>query len=153
MGNSQGVCWFAMRLVALALVLALGPVGSTLCELSCVDARALLHDMAGASAGAQHAAHRSSAALQHTTGISTSHQHASAVPADRLTVVGDSACSHSEGVLPSILRDRSSSSLVLAAADAVSAGRVDVHAIALEVLIPPPAPPPLHSALLVPLRI
>jgi len=131
-----------MRSVTLALILALGPIGPTLCEFICADAAAL-HGMADMSSGALH----------ETADRSPGHEHASTVSGTHLTFAGDSACSHSDGA-PSILRvERSASCVVRVAAGWVSALSADSQAVALATITSPSASPPLHASPFVPLRI
>ena len=133
-----------MRAMALALMLAVGPIGPTLCEFTCADAAAL-HGMAGMSPGSLH----------DMGDMSLGHEHASSTArAADLTFIGDSACTHFIRVLPSILRaDGSASFLGVAAAEPAGALRVDFRALAFAVMSSASVSPPLHSPPRVPLRI
>ena len=143
-----------VRSVALALILAVGPIGPTLCEFSCADASAL-HAMAGMSSGARHDMDDVSSAASHDmANVSTGHEDPAEGPGNHVTAAGRSACSHSGSVEPSILRAvDSASSLIAAAAEPPSALRTDFRAITFEVFTPLSASPPSHSPLLVQLRI
>lgn len=144
-----------MRLVALALVLAVDPIGPTLCDVRCADAAAL-HNMAGTSSGLPEGmGDMSSAAPHDMADMPPSPEQSSAVPPTSSTFAGrHQACSHSNSVVPSVLRaDRSTLSPVMITVEPASAFRVDFQAVALEGFSSPSASPPLHSPLLVPLRI
>jgi hypothetical protein len=132
-----------MRMVALALVVAVGPIGPTLCEVKCADAVAV-HNMAGMASGVPDG----------MGDMPPSPEQPSAVPPTNSTFAGHQACSHSNGVVLSVLRaDRSTLSLLVITVERASAFRVDFQAVALEGFSSPSVSPPLHSPLLVPLRI
>ena len=142
-----------MRSVALALILAVGPTGPTLCEITCAEASAL-HRMPGMSSGAPHDMDDVSSAASHDMAKMSSYEDPSEAPGKHVTAASHSACSHSGGVQPSILGAvDSASSLIVAAAELPSALRIDFRAILFEVFTPPSASPPSHSPLLVALRI
>ena len=142
-----------MRLVALALVLAVGPIGPALCEVRCADATAL-HSMAGMSSDAPDGMRDMSSDAPHDMAdMSSGSEQPSVAPPAYSMFAGHEACSHQGIVVPSVLRAERSTSSPLVIAEPASALRVHFPAITLEVSYPPSVFPPLHSPLLVPLRI
>lgn len=144
-----------MRAVALALVLAVAPIGPTLCEVRCADASAS-HTPAGVPATATHDMQAMSAEGVHDmAAMAIGQEHQGEEPGTDAVVASSSACSHSSSVVPSILRAGDEASLlVVATAHSPSAFLLHVQAaVTFGVLTSPSASPPLHVALPVPLRI
>lgn len=141
-----------MRVVALALILAVGPIGPMLCTVRCAEALAG-HSMAAMSAGA--GPQMDGMSSHDMSNMATGPEDAADASGPRLTDSRDLACSHVGRVEPSILHGADSLSSPAAAATVLpTALRVDFRAtITLHVIVPTSASPPPHSPLLVPLRI
>ena len=141
-----------MRVVALALILAVGPIGPTLCTVRCAETSAV-HAMAGMSAGAHHQTDDMSA--HDMTNMSTVRQDPSDAPCYRSTLPADVGCSHSGRVEPTILRAAdAASSPISAAAVFPTALRVDLRAmVPLEAFAPPLTSSSSHRPLSLSLRI
>jgi hypothetical protein len=139
-----------MRVVALVLTLAVGPVGPTLCTVRCAEAPAH-HATAGMSAGA--GPQMDDMSSHDMSSMSTDAEDAAAAPGRCVTAPGAFACSHFGRVEPSIPRsvDTPSSSTATVLPTAL---RVDLRVTTtLQAIAPTSASPPPHAPLLVPLRI
>ena len=130
-----------MRLLALTLAIAVGPIGPTLCDFRCASSA-----MTGRS---------SSGAPHDMAHMPAGHAQPSAAPGPASILAGGLPCSHFDTVPPSILRTPDFASFVVAnsVAEFPITLRVDLRAIAFHALTLPSESPPSYSPPVVSLRI